>query len=131
MSVITVTRVINATVLVALPGGTVLTDPYFTDHWFMRFSEPVGVSVDQLPKLSAIIGGHQVFDHWQPSSLRHYPYRDTTPVYVANRRMARSARKAGFCQVEVLRWGNQRAVDPDLTITSVPGERITGGRTNS
>jgi L-ascorbate metabolism protein UlaG (beta-lactamase superfamily) len=44
--------------------------------------------------------------------------------------MARSARRAGFHSVEVLPWGQQRRLGADLTVTSVPGEKISGMRTN-
>jgi L-ascorbate metabolism protein UlaG (beta-lactamase superfamily) len=131
MAAVAVTRVINATVMVELAGGTILTDPYFTDHWFMRFDEPIGLRAEELPRLQAIIAGHGVYDHWQPKSLRQYPYRDSTPVYVPSERMARSARKAGLGPVEVLTWGQRRTLSGGLTIWSLPGERITGLRTNS
>jgi L-ascorbate metabolism protein UlaG (beta-lactamase superfamily) len=126
-----VTRVVNATVLLELPGGALLTDPYFDDHWFMRFREPIGMRVDELPPLAAILGGHGVFDHWQPRSLRRYPHARTTPVFVAIPRMARAARRAGFEHVEVLAWGETRVIDRDITVTCVPGERVTGMTTNS
>jgi L-ascorbate metabolism protein UlaG (beta-lactamase superfamily) len=128
---IAITRVVNATVVIDLAGGSILTDPYFDRRWFMRFDEPIGLTADQLPPLAAILGGHSVVDHWQPRSLRTYPYRSTTPVYVANQRMARSATRAGFRQVEVLHWNQERQLGTDLTVTSVAGERITGMRTNS
>jgi L-ascorbate metabolism protein UlaG (beta-lactamase superfamily) len=131
MTTIAVTRIINATVLIELAGGSILTDPYFDPHWYMRFDEPIGLRADQLPPLAAILGGHGVFDHWQPASLRPYPHHRVTPVYVANNKMARSARKAGMHPVEVLGWGQQRKLGADLTVTSVPGQRITGVRTNS
>jgi L-ascorbate metabolism protein UlaG (beta-lactamase superfamily) len=131
MAAVAVTRVINATVMVELAGGTILTDPYFTAHWFMRFDEPIGLGAEELPRLKAIIAGHGAYDHWQPKSLRQYPYRDGTPVYVPSERMARSARKAGLGPVEVLTWGQRRTLTGGLTIRSLPGERITGLRTNS
>ena len=131
MNTIAVTRVINATVLIELPGGSVLTDPYFDSHWFMRFDEPFGLTAQELPPLAAIIGGHGVFDHWQPRSLNGYRHHATTAVYVANRRMARVARRAGFGQVEVLQWGEQRYANAELTVRAVPGERVMGMRTNS
>ncbi|MBL4686795.1 MAG: hypothetical protein JKY37_19515 [Nannocystaceae bacterium] len=59
----------TAYVLLQLGQDAVLTDPYFASHWFMRFRESVGMAVEELPKLSAIIGGHSVFDLWQPRSL--------------------------------------------------------------
>jgi L-ascorbate metabolism protein UlaG (beta-lactamase superfamily) len=97
----------------------------------MRFNEPIGVRAQELPRLQAIIAGHGVLDHWQPGSLRPYPYHAATPVYVPSERMARPARKAGFRPVEVLAWGQRRRLSGGLTIWSLPGERITGMRTNS
>ena len=44
--------------------------------------------------------------------------------------MARAARRAGFANVEVLRWGEQRQPTRNLSVCSVPGERIVGMRTN-
>ncbi len=131
MSSFAVTRVINASVLLELPGGAVLTDPFFEPPWYLRFDEPVGLSAGQLPPLAALVGGHRVADHWQPRSLRSYPYREATPVYVASRGMARSARRAGFGTVEVLRWGERRRPVSDLEIVCLPGERAGGLRTNS
>jgi L-ascorbate metabolism protein UlaG (beta-lactamase superfamily) len=127
---VAITRIVNATVLIEVAGAAILTDPYFDAHWFMRFDEPIGRRADQLPPLAAILGGHGVFDHWQPRSLRTYPYRSTTPVYVANNWMARTARRSGMPAVEVLRWGQERKLGADLVVTSVPGERIIGMRTN-
>jgi L-ascorbate metabolism protein UlaG (beta-lactamase superfamily) len=126
-----VTRVLNASVLLELPGGAVLTDPFFKPPWYLRFDESAGLSTEQLPPLTVLLGGHRVADHWQPKSLRSYPYRMKTAVYVASRGMARSARRAGFRTVEVLRWGERRRPVSDLEIVCLPGERVGGLRTNS
>jgi L-ascorbate metabolism protein UlaG (beta-lactamase superfamily) len=126
-----ITRVINATVVLELPGGTVLTDPYFDPRWFLRFGEPFGLAAGRLPDLTAVIGGHRVADHWQPKSLHAYPYRETTPVYVASRGMARSARRAGFPRAEVLGWGESRQPADDLVVRCLPGEVTVGLRTNA
>lgn len=131
MTTVAITRVVNATVLLELPGGGILTDPYFHPYRFLRLREAVGLTVAELPRLAAIIGGHGVLDHWQPRALRTYPYRDVTPVIVATRAMARSARRAGFTTVHQLGWGGTCELSGDLTVTSLPGERITGMLTNS
>lgn len=131
MSSFAVTRVLNASVLLELPGGAVLTDPFFKPPWYLRFDEPAGLTAEQLPPLTALLGGHRVADHWQPQSLRSSPYREKTAVYVASRGMARSARRAGFATVEVLRWGQRRRPVSDLEIICLPGERMGGLRTNS
>jgi L-ascorbate metabolism protein UlaG (beta-lactamase superfamily) len=44
--------------------------------------------------------------------------------------MVRAARRAGFPNAEVLRWGDRRTIGP-LTIDCVPGERIASLRTNA
>jgi L-ascorbate metabolism protein UlaG (beta-lactamase superfamily) len=127
---VAVTRVFNASALVELPGGTILTDPCFRPSRFMRPREDVGLTVDRLPPLAAILGGHGVPDHWQLGPLRAYPYRERTPVLVATAAMAGAARRAGFADVEVLAGGESRTVGDRLTVTSLPGERITGMATN-
>ena len=131
MGAVAITRVINACVLLEFSTGAVLTDPYFDSHWFMRFEEPIGLGVHDLPQLAAILGGHGVFDHWQPQSLRSYAHRATTAVFASTTRMARTAWRAGFADVAVLGWGERREPALGLTVWCVPGERVAGMRTNS
>lgn len=126
-----ITRVINACVLLELGDDAVLTDPYFTKHWFMRFREPVGLTVHQIPKLSAILGGHSVLDHWQPASLAPYAFKETTPVFVATRSMKSKARAAGFTRVEVLEWGERRRISSRLELEVAPAQTATRLRVNS
>jgi L-ascorbate metabolism protein UlaG (beta-lactamase superfamily) len=126
-----ITRVINACALLELGADAVLTDPYFTQHWFMRFREPIGLAVHQLPKLSAIIGGHSVFDHWQPSSMATYCFKDTTPVFVATKAMKSKAKAAGFTKVEVLEWGERRRLSSGLELEVAPAQTAMGLRVNN
>jgi L-ascorbate metabolism protein UlaG (beta-lactamase superfamily) len=126
-----VTRVVNACVLLQMGDDAVLTDPYFQDHWFMRLREPIGISVDQLPRLSALLGGHGVFDHWQPGSLRSYPFKAETPVYVATSSMASKARAAGFRRVEVLDWGARQRISPTLELEVTPRQTALGMKVNN
>lgn len=131
MSPLTITRVINACVLLEFGEDAVLTDPYFTEHWFMRFREPIGLKVSQLPRLSAILGGHSVFDHWRPSSLRDYPFKEETPVFVATKSMMVKARAAGFTKVEVLDWGEARRLTSRLDLEVAPAQTVTGLKVNN
>jgi L-ascorbate metabolism protein UlaG (beta-lactamase superfamily) len=120
-----VTRIVNACALITMGGAAVLTDPYFEKHWFVRLREPIGMTVEELPQLSAIIGGHAVHDHWQPGSLARYPFKATTPVFVATAAMARKARAAGFENVEVLDWQTTRRGAEGLSIEAVPAQPVT------
>jgi L-ascorbate metabolism protein UlaG (beta-lactamase superfamily) len=126
-----ITRVVNACALLELGGAAVLTDPYFEDHWFMRMREPIGLRVEQLPRLAAILGGHSVFDHWQPASLAAYPHQAETPVLVATRSMRAKALAAGFQQVEVVTWGERRTLAPGLEVEVAPAQTATGLKVNS
>ena len=48
-SPLAITRIINACVLLEFGEDAVLTDPYFTDQWFIRFREPFGHEEAALP----------------------------------------------------------------------------------
>jgi L-ascorbate metabolism protein UlaG (beta-lactamase superfamily) len=127
---ITITRVVNACVLIETTAGAVLTDPYFDRQWFMRLREPIGMKVSQLPPLSAILGGHSAPDHWQPNSLVTYPHKRTTPVLVATAGMMKSARRAGFRTAEVVAWHETRKLSGDLSIEVVPAQKLFGQNAN-
>lgn len=126
-----VTRIVNACALIELGPDAILTDPYFRPHWFVPMREPIGLTVSGLPRLSAIVGGHGVFDHWQPTSLDAYAWKVSTPVLVATSAMARSARAAGFTDVSVPDWGDRVTLSPRLSIEVVPAQRVTGMRTHN
>ena len=126
-----VTRIINSCALLQFGNEAVLTDPYFANRWYWKWNEPIGMKVSQLPKLSAVIGGHSVFDHWQISSLESYEYKDETPVFVATKSMARKARAAGFQHVEVLEWNECRRISDQLSLEVVPAQHAVGLKVNN
>src|SRR4051812_13047921 len=47
-----VTRIAHASVLIDFAGAVVLTDPWFTDTEEYRHGEPLGLSLEQLPRLT-------------------------------------------------------------------------------
>jgi L-ascorbate metabolism protein UlaG (beta-lactamase superfamily) len=131
MSGVSITRVVNASVLLEFGEHALLTDPFFNPRWPVRVRERVGLTVAQLPRLTAILGGHRVLDHWQPSSLATYAFKLDTRVYVAASSMARSARAAGFSRVEVVERGETRTLAADLLLEVVPAQVTAGMRANS
>jgi L-ascorbate metabolism protein UlaG (beta-lactamase superfamily) len=130
-STFSVTRIINACSLLQFGDDAVLTDPYFVNHWYWKWNEPIGMTAPQLPQLSAIIGGHSVFDHWQISSLDSYEYKNETPVFVATKSMARKARAVGFKKVEVLEWNESRRISDQLSLHVVPAQHSAGLKVNN
>lgn len=121
-----ITRIINASVMIEIGDSAVLTDPYFVNSWYMGIDEPVGMAMEELPVLPAIIGGHSVPDHWQMRALDAYPHKARTPVFVATRSMVRKARAVGFEPVEQLQWEEQRLLDSGLSLQAA---RILGADT--
>ncbi|WNG33993.1 MBL fold metallo-hydrolase [Archangium violaceum] len=126
-----ITRVVNASVLLELSEGAPLSDPCLDDRWYYGFSEPIGLRAHQLPRLAAILGGHGVFDHWQPASLVAYPYQSETPVLVATSPMARKARAAGFEQVSLCEWGDVLSLPGGLRVEVVASQVDLGLKSNN
>lgn len=122
-----VTRLHNAMVIIEVGDATVLTDPWFVKSRAFRGASPV--RVEDLPALTAIIGSHWVKDHWSMKELRDLPDK-STPVHVCEENMARSARKYGFTNVEVLAWGDRRDLTEEVTL-HVYEEHIGRGRRTS
>jgi L-ascorbate metabolism protein UlaG (beta-lactamase superfamily) len=130
-SSLSVTRVANACVLIEFGGRAVLTDPWFTERWYLRRGEPLGLRVDQLPPLTAIVATNPVANHWDVRALREFGAKAATRVVVSTGRMARRARALGFGDVEQLRWGRSRELAPGLSVTAVPSGRTLGEPNNA
>ncbi|MEM9387906.1 MAG: MBL fold metallo-hydrolase [Pseudomonadota bacterium] len=125
------TRINNACALIEIGEHAILTDPYFINYKMVGINEPVGLSVTELPPITAIIGCHCVIDHWQMESLVDYKYnKDDVRVFVAMSKQARGARRAGFHRVEVLEWGAIRRLG-DLSIRSVQAHKMAGMTVNN
>jgi L-ascorbate metabolism protein UlaG (beta-lactamase superfamily) len=127
---VTITRVINPCALITIGANHFLTDPYFASRWFIPMNEPIGMTPAELPQLTAILGCHGAYDHWQMRSLDSYAHKSATPVLVATKGMRRSAIRAGFRNVQLLGWGEQHQIGRNITIDCVPGEMVFGSRTN-
>lgn len=126
-----ITRVANACVLLELNGHTILTDPWFTERWYLRRGEPLGLDVAELPPLTAIVATNFAANHWDLRALREYRHKLVTPVYVSTGRMARQARALGFPRVERLRGDEIREPAPDLSVEAVPAGRTLAWPTNA
>lgn len=125
------TRIANACVLFELDGHAVLTDPWFTERWYLRRGEPLGMPVAELPPLTAIIATSSAPNHWDLRALAQYPYKAATPVYVSGRRMARQALTLGYRRVEVLAWHERRDLAPALVLEAVPAGGTLLGRNSA
>jgi L-ascorbate metabolism protein UlaG (beta-lactamase superfamily) len=102
---LTVTRVTHSCVLLDFDGSVVLTDPWFSEKPGYYRGEPLAYTVEQLPKLAAVIVSHDHYDHYDLEAFRAYADKDV-PMLVKSG-MASKARAAGFTNVIVLEAWDQ------------------------
>ena len=69
---LTVTRIANSCALLDFDGDIVLTDPYFTERWHLHRGEPLGMTIGELPRLSAIVVSHFFPNHWDTRGLAQF-----------------------------------------------------------
>ncbi len=121
----TIKRINNASILIRIGEHHILTDPYFIDVPFIGVTEAASIRPEDLPPLTAILGCHDVIDHWQMDGLADYPHnKDDVSLFVAMENQAKAARKYGFNNVEVLSWGEKRVLKGNLSIESVKAQKM-------
>ncbi|MEV7526219.1 MBL fold metallo-hydrolase [Streptomyces sp. NPDC091371] len=129
---VAITRVANSCVLLEIGGHVVLTDPFFTERWYVRRGEPLGIAAGELPPLTAIVVSNPYLNHWDLRGLRTYRHpRERTPVYTSSPRMARRARALGYAPAAHLPWGRVVRPAPGLVLHSVGAGRNLGQRQNA
>jgi L-ascorbate metabolism protein UlaG (beta-lactamase superfamily) len=125
----------TATVLLRLPGFTVLTDPNFLHRGeraylglgltSKRLTEPA-LDIDQLPPLDAVVLSHHHGDHFDRVAARELD--EDLPI-ITEPGSAKKLRRQGFARAVALEtWQEQRLVrgDDELRITAVPGKHAPG-----
>jgi L-ascorbate metabolism protein UlaG (beta-lactamase superfamily) len=112
-----VTRIAHASVLLDFGNAKVLTDPWFSEKMHFHHGEPLAMSMEQLPKLTAIVASHAHYDHFDIETLKRYP--DKAVPFLVGPDMADAARAAGFTNVRELAPWEAVSVGP-LTITAAP-----------
>jgi L-ascorbate metabolism protein UlaG (beta-lactamase superfamily) len=116
-TVAAVTRIGHASVLLELGDVTVLTDPWFSEKWHYHPGEPLGMRVEDLPRLTAVIASHAHYDHFDIETFARYP--DKAVPFFVGPDMEASARAAGFTNVSELRPWESVTVGP-LRVTAAP-----------
>ncbi len=114
---LSVTRIGHASVLLDFGNAKVLTDPWFSEKNHYHQGEPLAMSIEQLPKLAAIVASHAHYDHFDIKSMQRYP--DKAVPFLVGPDMVDAARAAGFNNVRELRpW--EAVTIGALTITAAP-----------
>jgi len=125
----------TATTIISFGGLRVLTDPNFLHRGqraylgrgltSRRTTEPA-LSVEQLPKLDAVVLSHLHGDHWDRVARRGL--NKTLPI-LTTRHAARHLRRQGFREaVPMTTWQSQQVTNGSTTlrVTSMPGRHTNG-----
>jgi L-ascorbate metabolism protein UlaG (beta-lactamase superfamily) len=112
-----VTRIAHASVLLDFGNATVLTDPWFSEKAHYHHGEPLGIALEKLPRLTAVVASHEHYDHFDIETFATYP--DKAVPFFVGPNMLNAARAAGFTNVRELRPWESATVGP-LTITAAP-----------
>jgi L-ascorbate metabolism protein UlaG (beta-lactamase superfamily) len=131
VSGVTLTRVANSCVLLDFDGEFVLTDPYFTERWHLHRGEPLGMTIGELPRLSAIVATNYFPNHWDTRALAQFAHRVGTRVFTSTDRMERSARELGFTDVVRARWGEEHPITDRLRVEVVEAHSSPVGDVNN
>ncbi|MEU6250294.1 MBL fold metallo-hydrolase [Glycomyces sp. NPDC047010] len=129
--VVAVTRVANACTLIEIGGRRILTDPWFTERWYLRRGEPLGLRIEEVPPVDAVVVTSFAANHWDLRALRAYPHKATTPVLTAADFMARRTRGLGYPRAERIDWGTVRELGDGLSIEAAPAGRLMRWRHNA
>ena len=112
-----VTRIAHASVLLDFGNATVLTDPWFSEKTHYHQGEPLGIPLERLPRLTAVVASHEHYDHFDIDTFASYP--DKTVPFFVGPNMVQAAKAAGFINVRELRpW--ESATVGSVTITAAP-----------
>lgn len=114
---VSVTRIVHASLLVEIGNTRLLIDPWFHSGFAVRQREPLGLTPDRLPPVSAILETHAHRDHFDPQALRRLAA--TTPRIVGPRELAPRLGALGFEEVTGLTWWQTTRIG-DVWVTAVP-----------
>lgn len=126
MERLTITRIVHASVLLQFGGSSVLTDPWFAERPGHCHGEPLGLRLEDLPQLSAVICSHNHFHHFDMRSFQSYP--DHGVPMIVNPGMEKLARTAGFTNIFPLEPWRSVTIGP-LRVSATPSRHGTPDNT--
>lgn len=114
---LTVTRIVHASVILALGDTRVLVDPWFHSGILTHQNEPLGLTPEQLPSLQAVLITHRHAGHYDERALRQLAA--SIPEAIAPAGLRDRLAALGFKHVTSLGWWDRARVG-DVDVTAVP-----------
>ena len=125
-----VTFINHATVLVQCDGLNIITDPVFSRRVSpVRFAgprraRPVGLPIDALPPIDAVLISHSHYDHLDLRSIQTLSNRDN-PLILAPLNNAHIIDSVSTKPTVELSWWDSHSLDTDTVATLVPARHWT------
>ena len=111
----------HATFLIKLGDTTIITDPHFSKNAGplifgpKRYVDPA-INLKDLPKVDLIYLSHLHYDHYDPATIRRFPYKDAKVVVPL--KVGKYFKR--YKDVNELDWYEEIKINDDLKITLVP-----------
>jgi len=111
----------HATFLIKLGDITIITDPHFSKNAGplifgpKRYVDPA-INLKDLPKVDLIYLSHLHYDHYDPATIRRFPYKDAKVVVPL--KVGKYFKR--YKDVNELDWYEEIKINDDLKITLVP-----------
>ena len=111
----------HATFLLKLGDTTIITDPHFSKNAGplifgpKRYVDPA-INLKDLPKVDLIYLSHLHYDHYDPATIRRFPYKDAKVVVPL--KVGKYFKR--YKDVNELDWYEEIKINDDLKITLVP-----------
>jgi L-ascorbate metabolism protein UlaG (beta-lactamase superfamily) len=127
-----ITWIGHSSLLIEIDGVKLLTDPVFSARAsFLSFIGPKRffpppLSLDQLPKLDAIIISHDHYDHLDEATINKLGHT-TTPIY-CSLGIGKLLEKWGISKSRIteMDWCDIKNITPHCTITATPARHFSG-----
>ncbi len=117
-----ITRVVHASVLLQVDDNSLLTDSWFSQRPGYYWGEKLGITIDELPRLDAVVVSHIHYDHYDVRSFASYSFKDVK--FVVKPGMGKLVLDSGFKNVvELDTW--QSISEGPFKITATPARHST------
>ncbi len=113
-----ITRMAHASVLLELDGAALLTDPWFTETDEYPPGEQLGVGLDAMPPLTAIVSTMDHYDHFDVDALVGTRLANVPLLVPRGTQQAAKATARGLAEVRELGAGESVTVGP-FKITAI------------
>lgn len=116
---LSITRLVHASVLLQFGDVAILTDPWFSERPGYYWGEPLGMALENLPRLAGVVVSHDHYDHYDMDAFAAYP--DKQVPFVVRQGTGEKARRQGFARVsELAPWESVQI--GAVTVTAAPAK---------